>query len=148
MNSNLMNNLQRDISYRISSRDDGRIGLRATMNDCYHDIVLDVVVNEETLTIEEISAEFRKCPTTDCPNAVKRLERLTGITIGRGLNKQIAEALGGEEGCGNLRNLLLGLLPLAINVKAASGFTDEQAMMDNVRKQMRGTCAGYPRLDD
>lgn len=144
MNSNLMNEFQRDISYRISNSNDGRIRLSATMRDCYHDIVLEVVVNEESLTIEGVVADFRRCPTTECPNAAEQLSRLTGITIGKGLNKQIVEALGGEEGCGNLRNLLLGLLPLAINVKAAAGFTDEETMLDKMSEQMRGTCAGYP----
>lgn len=145
MNSNLMNEFQRDISYRIRNSNDGRIRLSATMRDCYHDIVLEVVVNEESLAIEGVVADFRQCPTTECPNAAEQLSRLTGITIGKGLNKQIVEALGGEEGCGNLRNLLLGLLPLAINVKAATGFTDEETMLDKMSEQMRGTCAGYPR---
>ncbi|OGT97115.1 MAG: hypothetical protein A2X80_14330 [Geobacteraceae bacterium GWB2_52_12] len=145
MNSNPMNNFQRDISYRISNSNDGRIRLSATMRDRYHDIVLEVVVNGETLKIEGVVTEFRKCPTTECPNAAERLNRLTGIVIGKGLNKHIAEAMGGEDGCGNLRNLLLGLLPLAINVKAAAGFTDEQAMLDEMSEHMRGACAGYPR---
>ena len=145
MCDNSMNDFQRDITYRISNSDDGRIRLSATMRDRYHDIVLEVVVNGETLAIEGVVAEFRKCPTAECPNAAERLNHLTGIVIGKGLNKHIIEAMGGEEGCGNLRNLLLGLLPLAINVKAAAGFTDEQAMLDKMSEHMRGACAGYPR---
>ena len=145
MSDNPMNEFQRDISYRISNSDDGRIRLSATMRDRYHDIVLEVAVNGETLTIEGVATEFRKCPTIDCHHAAERLNRLTGIVIRKGLNKQIVEAMGGEEGCGNLRNLLLGLLPLAINVKAAAGFTDEQAMLDKMSEHMHGTCAGYPR---
>jgi hypothetical protein len=57
------------------------------------------------------------------------------------------EVLGGSEGCGNLRNLLLGLLPLALNVKAAAGFSDEQEMLDAIHEQLRGTCAGYTDSD-
>lgn len=145
MHRNLMNEFQRDISYRICNSNDGRIRLSATMRDRYHDIVLEVVVNGETLTIEGVVADFRQCPTPECPNSSELLNRLTGITIGKGLNRQVVEALGGEEGCGNLRNLLLGLLPLAINVKAAAGFTDEETMLDKMSEPMRGTCAGYPR---
>jgi hypothetical protein len=57
------------------------------------------------------------------------------------------EVLGGGVGCGNLRNLLLGLLPLAINVKASAGFRDEQDMLDAIHEQLRGTCAGYADSD-
>ena len=143
--TNLMDGFQRDISYRIGRREDGRLLLSATMRDRYHDIVLEALVLETTLVIDAITAEFRRCPASECHAAVQRLHLLSGTIIGKGLNRRIAEALGGEPGCGNLRNLLLGLLPLAMNLKAAGGFEDEEAMMGNIREQLRGTCAGYPR---
>ncbi|BCS52247.1 DUF2889 domain-containing protein [Geobacter sp. SVR] len=146
--TNLMDGFQRDISYRIGRHGDGRLLLSATMRDRYHDIVLEVLVLEDTLVIDGITAEFRRCPTGECRFATLRLQQLAGTTIGKGLNRRIMEALGGESGCGNLRNLLLGLLPLAMNLKAAEGFEDEEAMMDNIREQLRGTCAGYPRRSD
>ena len=62
----------------------------------------------------------------------------------------MGKALGGKfivfdggEGCGNLRVMLLGLLPLAINVKAATGFNDEKAMLDSISERLQGSCAGY-----
>jgi hypothetical protein len=145
---NLMDGFQRDITYRIGKHGDGRLLLTATMRDRYHDIVLEVLVSEEMLAIDAITAEFRRCPTDECRSARQRLQQLAGATIGRGLNRRIVEALGGESGCGNLRNLLLGLLPLALNLTAAEGFEDEEAMMDGIREKLRGTCAGYPRRDD
>jgi len=45
--------------------------------------------------------------------------------------------------CGNIRNLLLGLLPLALNVRVSAGFTDEREMLDTIHEKLRGTCAGY-----
>jgi hypothetical protein len=145
---NLMDGFQRDITYRIGKHGEGRLLLSATMRDRYHDILLEVLVNEETLAIDAVTAEFRRCPTGECQFSVQRLQKLTGVTIGRGLNRRIVEALGGEEGCGNLRNLLLGLLPLALNLKAAEGFEDEETMMDGIREKLRGTCAGYPCRTD
>lgn len=147
MSHNLMGAFQRDISYRLQAREDGRIALTATMKDVYHDILIEVLVNGDSLTIEAARVEFRKCPEDYCLNAADRLRLLEGVTIGKGLNKRILEALGGENGCGNLRNMLLGLLPLAMNVKAAAGFDDEEAMMTNIREKLRGTCAGYPDGD-
>lgn len=144
MSHNLMGNFQRNFQYNLFRREDGRIALIASMKDVYHDIVMEIIVNGESLTIEAAVVEFRKCPESECHNASQRLELLVGVTIGKGLNKKIIEALGGGSGCGNLRNMLLALLPLAMNVKAAEGFSDEKAMLDNIREKLTGSCAGYP----
>ena len=71
------------------------------------------------------------------------MERMVGFTIGRGLNRKLQETFGGGEGCGNLRLMLLGLLPLAMNVKAAAGIADEQEMLAAIRERLTGSCAGY-----
>jgi hypothetical protein len=144
MSRNLMGNFQRDISYYLKAREDGRIGLTATMKDVYHDIVMVVLVNGESLVIEAAEVEFHKCPENTCVHASERLRLLVGVTIGKGLNKKIVGALGGGDGCGNLRNMLLALLPLAMNVKAAEGFSDEKAMLHNIKEKLTGSCAGYP----
>jgi hypothetical protein len=144
MNKNLMGSFQRDISFRVSLPGDNRIQLTATMRDVYHDILVEVLVDADTLKTEALRAEFIRCPEQVCPNAAERLQDLVGVVIGRGLNRKIIDALGGGNGCGNLRIMLLGLLPLAMNVKAADGFADEQAMMGSIREKLRGSCAGYP----
>jgi hypothetical protein len=138
-----MEDFQRDISYRLLKREDGQLALTATLRDRFHDIVLEVLVDCETLAITAARVEFRKSPTTDCRNVSPRLEQLKGLVIGKGLNRRLMELLGGGEGCGNLRNLLLGLLPLAMNVKASAGITDEREMLDTIHERLLGTCAGY-----
>ena len=145
MTHNLMGRFQRDITYQVSLPRANRIQLTATMRDVYHDIVVEVLVDADTLTIEALQAEFFRCPEIACRSAVERLQGLVGVVIGRGLNRKIVDALGGAAGCGNLRIMLLGLLPLAMNVKAAEGFADEEAMMDSIRGKLRGSCAGYPQ---
>lgn len=144
MSHNLMGNFQRNFQYNLFRREDGKINLTASMKDVYHDIVMEVLVNGDSLVIEAADVEFRKCPESFCINAAERLKLLVGVTIGRGLNRNIIESLGGGEGCGNLKNMLLTMLPLAMNVKAAEGFDDEESMMANIREKLRGTCAGYP----
>lgn len=143
MHLNSMEDFQRDISYRVLKRGDGTIVLTATLRDRFHDILAEVIVEGETLAIISARADFRTSPTGDCQNVSANLERLVGFTIGKGLNRKLAEVLGGGEGCGNLRNLFLGLLPLALNVRASAGFTDEGEMLDAIHEQLRGTCAGY-----
>ena len=140
---NTMEDFQRDISYRLLKRADGLALLTATLNDRFHDIAVEVVVETKTLEIVSAGVEFRRAPTADCTNVSVRLAGLIGFTIGRGLQKKLAEVLGGGEGCGNIRNLLLGLLPLALNLKAADGVSDEREMLDTIHEQLRGTCAGY-----
>ena len=147
MTDNLMGDFRRDISFQVSRPGDGRIQLTATMRDVYHDILLEAVVHGDNLCIEGLRAEFTRCPEQACPHAADRLQRLVGVVIGRGLNRIIIDALGGGAGCGNLRIMLLGLLPLAMNVKAAQGFADEEAMMGSIREKLRGSCAGYPEDD-
>ena len=143
MQLNTMEDFQRDISYRVLKREDGTIALTATLQDRFHDILAEVIVEGETLAIISARADFRNSPTSDCQNVSANLERLVGFSIGKGLNRKLAEVLGGSEGCGNMRNLLLGLLPLALNVRASAGFKDEREMLDAIHERLRGTCAGY-----
>lgn len=142
---NAMEDFQRDISYRVLKRDDGRVALTATLRDRFHDVLAEIMVDSETLTILSAQVDFRKSPTADCCNVAARMERLIGFPIGKGLNRKLMEIFGGAAGCGNLRALLLGLLPLALNVKACSGIMDEREMLDSIHEQLHGTCAGYAR---
>lgn len=140
---NAMEDFKRDISYHVLRGDDGQIILTAHLKDRYHDIRMEVLADFESLKINAARVNFVRHPTEDCPNVALRMEKLVGVTIGKGLNHKLQETFGGGEGCGNLRVMLLGLLPLAMNVKAAAGFTDEQAMLDSIRERLSGSCAGY-----
>lgn len=140
---NAMEDFKRDISYHVLKRDDGQIGLSARMNDRYHDIRIEVLVDFETLAVTAASVDFVRFPSRDCPNVADRIQGLVGFGIGKGLNRKLLEVFGGGEGCGNLRVLMLGLLPLAMNVKAAAGFDDEQEMLDSIQERLQGSCAGY-----
>ena len=140
---NSMEDFQRDVSYRVLKREDGTIVLTATLRDRFHDILAEVIVAGADLTIASIRADFRTSPTGDCQNVATRLEQLVGFSIGKGLNRKLMDVLGGGEGCGNMRNLLLGLLPLALNVRASAGIRNEREMLDSIHEQLRGTCAGY-----
>lgn len=139
---NAMEDFKRDISYHVQ-RNDGLIVMTAHLKDRFHDIRMEVLTDLESLKITAARVNFVRNPSVDCPAVARRMERLVGFTIGRGLNRKLQETFGGGEGCGNLRMLLLGLLPLALNVKAAAGFTDESAVLDSIRKRLAGSCAGY-----
>jgi hypothetical protein len=138
-----MEDFQRDFSYHVLKGDDGQIVLTGNLKDRFHDVRMEVLVDYESLKITAARVDFVRHPSEDCPNVAGRMEQLVGFTVGKGLNRKLQETFGGGEGCGNLRVMLLGLLPLAMNVKAAAGFTDEKAMLDSIRERLTGSCAGY-----
>lgn len=142
--SNAMEDFKRDLSYHVQ-RNDELIVLTAHLKDRFHDIRMEVLTDLESLVITAARVNFVRHPTEDCPNIAWRMEHLVGFTIGRGLNKKLQETFGGGEGCGNLRVMLLGLLPLAMNVKASAGFTDEGEMFDSIRERLVGSYAGYAK---
>lgn len=142
---NVMENFQRTISYGITAGDDGRMTLRSLLQDRIHDIEVEIIADTTTLEIVDSRAEFRRAPTSDCIHAAERLKLLHGFVIGRGLSRKLTEAFGGPRGCGNLRTMLAGLLPLALNLQACAGIEGEQEVLDAIHEKLLGTCAGYVR---
>lgn len=140
---NAMEDFKRDISFHVQKGDDGQIVLTANLKDRFHDIRMEVLVDFKSLGINAARVNFVRHPSEDCPNVAWRMERLVGFVIGKGLNRKLQETFGGGEGCGNLRLMLQGLLPLAMNVKASAGFSDEQEMLAGIRERLTGSCAGY-----
>jgi hypothetical protein len=140
---NAMEDFRRDISYHVLKGDDGQIVLTGTLKDRFHDVRMELLVDFESLKINAARVNFLRHPSEDCPNVAWRMEQLVGFTIGKGLNRKLQEVFGGGEGCGNLKVMLLGLLPLAMNVRGAAGFTDEREMLDSISEQLAGSCAGY-----
>lgn len=146
MDCNAMEDFHRNIGLQLRKREDGSALLSGTIRDCYHDIALEVEVHIDTLTVQAIRVDFRKSPSPTCEKVSAQLETLVGMTIGPGMNRRLSEALSGSFGCGNLRNLLLSLLPLAINLSVAVGIADEKEMLDTIHRRLLGTCAGYAEM--
>ncbi|MBR5997921.1 MAG: DUF2889 domain-containing protein [Deltaproteobacteria bacterium] len=136
--------LQRDIRHTVSTEPNGEIHLSATMRDPYHDMELHITVSRDLL-IENIDLIWRKSPSPHCKDIARQLETLEGALIGHGIVRRVCDTLGGSSGCSNLRSILLGLLPLAINSHAAYGHSDEAEMYAAMDADMRGVCAGFPK---
>lgn len=140
---NPFNDFNRDIRFHVSSNN-GEIALSATLKDVFHDILLTVNTEPVNLTITAASLKFFKQPADNCAQIEKAVQRLVGISIGKGISKKLLEIFGGSQGCGNIRTLLTGLLPLALNARAAMGYDDLEEMLDNIKSQLTGSCIGYP----
>lgn len=141
--ANAFEDFQRDISYRIFKVEAG-IALTATMKDLFHDIFIDIRVHPETMMITAARLDFLQHPTEFCPRIERSVSALVGTVIGKGMSKRLAEIFGGSEGCGNVRTMLMGLLPLALNAKAATGISNQDEMLEKMRKVLKGSCIGYP----
>jgi hypothetical protein len=141
--NNAFEDFNRDISYRVF-RCGNEIALTATMKDLFHDILMEIRVDPETMKISASSVYFQKHPTDFCPQIHKAMAEMIGMTIGKGMTRRLVEIFGGSEGCGNIRTMLMGLLPLALNAKAATGIRDQQEMLEKISKELTGTCIGYP----
>jgi Protein of unknown function (DUF2889) len=142
---NVMEDFQRTITYGVTAGNDGRMTLRSLLQDRFHDIEVFIIVDITTLEIVDSRVEFRKAPTSDCANVIDRLQLLHGFVIGRGLSHKLAEVFAGPHGCGNLRTMLGGLLPLALNLQACAGIENEEEILDAIHETLLGTCAGYVR---
>lgn len=144
---NSMENFKRDIGYQVLVQEDESILLTGTLKDRFHDISIDVVVDSLSLEIVQCSCIFNAAPSQYCRQLEEHLDSLQGIVVGKGLSRALNVALGGVNGCGNLRTLLMGLLPLALNVKASRGISDEQDVLAVIHHQLQGTCIGYPTFE-
>lgn len=140
---NAMEDFHRSIDYRLLKLNDETARLTGTIRDKFHDVEVNVLVDIASMTITDVTMAFRQAPTSDCNNVCQRIPDLVGLIIGPGMSRALMKALGGVEGCGNMRNLLLGLLPLALNLRAAAGLLDERVMLDTIHEQLLGACAGY-----
>lgn len=144
---NSMENFKRDIGYQVVVQEDETILLTGTLKDRFHDISVEVVVDALSLEILRSGCTFNAAPSQYCNRVEERFELLKGIVVGKGLSRALNVALGGVNGCGNLRTLLIGLLPLVLNVKASRGVSDEQEVLDVIHHQLQGTCIGYPTFE-
>lgn len=142
---NNMEKFNRNIGYQVSVQEDESILLTGTLKDRFHDISVEIVVDGWSLEILNSVCTFRAAPSQHCKLIEERFKLLQGIVIGKGLSRAVSVVLGGAQGCGNLRTLLMGLLPLALNVKASRGISDEQEVLDVIHQQLQGTCIGYPK---
>ncbi|WP_052263470.1 DUF2889 domain-containing protein [Geobacter pickeringii] len=138
-----MDGFQRNITFSIGRAADHAIVMTATMVDRFHDLAVETTVEPDTLAIRAIRADFARSPTGNCRKIQARLDLLVGTPVGKGLTRKIFETLGGGEGCGNLRMLLLGSLPLAINARVSEGAENVWEMLDTIHHELHGTCVGY-----
>jgi len=143
---NNMENFKRDLQYRTLVQDES-ILLSGTMKDCYHDIEVKITVDIESLMISSSCCVVTAAASPYCGPIEERVKLLEGVVIGKGLSRKLNEIFSGPEGCVNLKTILIGLLPLALNVKASLGLADDKEILETIHDRLQGACVGYPVRD-
>lgn len=138
-----MHNFQREVTYHVFVNDHDKVTLTGKMHDAHHDMEVVLIVATATLEILMVDFTFDKSPTTNCAHIKAQLDMLVGVRIGKGIFKNLAKLFGGCNGCGNLRVVLMGLLPLAINARFGQNVDDDESFMENAHQNLRGTCIGF-----
>lgn len=76
-----------------------------TSDDYLHDMCFRIALDLD-MTIQEVEATMSDTPYLRCPDVLPNYQRLLGVVIGPGWQREIKQRLGATEGCTHLRELL------------------------------------------
>lgn len=74
-------------------------------DDFLHDMFLRIALDLD-MTIQEVEATMSDTPYIRCPDVLPNYQRLIGVTIGAGWQREVKQRLAAVEGCTHLRELL------------------------------------------
>lgn len=143
-----MHLFRRTIEITIFDAGKGTFILSTNLTDMYHDIVLKLHVSAPDYIVTDAAVEMKRIPHPGCREVYELMSKLVGKEVGKGFTKAVLGALGGENGCPNMVNLVLLSAPLAINAAAVLKQQREnltEAEMDLVWQDvLGGVCLAYP----
>ncbi|HVN71131.1 MAG TPA: DUF2889 domain-containing protein [Desulfomonilia bacterium] len=71
-----------------------------------HDMVLRLLIDTASMTIEDLEVELAVVPRAECTEVRESVSCLKGMRIERGFTKKMKSLLGGSRSCTHLRELL------------------------------------------
>ncbi len=95
-------------TYAFSNAYRGEIGPGEPLHDMWLRLTLD-----DDFVVRAVEARTDAGPYRVCPDITPRFAKLVGLTIGRGWNQKVREALGGVRGCTHLVDLLRPIATVA-----------------------------------
>jgi hypothetical protein len=101
-----MDIFQRSIHLNAKKIDDDHLQVASSLLDLEHSFNLELTVRISTKKIEVATASMSKAPLTRCFSAVENLAQMEGLSIGRGIIKELHSRFGGPKGCTHLMELL------------------------------------------
>ena len=144
-----MDIFQRSIHSNVKRLDEDRLLVTSSLLDLAHSFHLEMVVRVSTATIESAKGAMSKTPLTRCLRGTEGIPDLAGLTIGRGVVKEIQRRLGGPRGCAHIVELihdavrLVSMLLLGDTVDYWGGLKEhlsEEEIVARGREKLRNTC--------
>ncbi|HSV47642.1 MAG TPA: DUF2889 domain-containing protein [Ramlibacter sp.] len=102
--------------------------------------------------IREVEVAIDSHPFPECPSVEPNFQRLVGLRIGGGFNKEVQARLGGEEGCTHVLTLITNMATVAVQTLGSQIRWDDRASAERVygldqdgKPPVVGACRGYGR---
>lgn len=119
---------QRNINVTVEKADEAHILVQCSLLDLDHSIRFFMKVNTHTKVIVEGGAQMVRVPFHKCRETLALADKIAGLVIGRGINRQLADRLGHNIGCMHLVELAVtaARMAAAVLVEADRGLTDRE----------------------
>jgi len=140
---------QRSIHSNVKKLDDDRLLVTSSLLDLEHSFHLEMVVRVSTATIESAKGAMSKTPLTRCLRGTEGIPGLAGLSIGRGVVREIQRRLGGPRGCAHMVELihdavrLVSMLLIGDTVDYWGGLKEslsEEEIVARGREKLKNTC--------
>ncbi|RMG90575.1 MAG: DUF2889 domain-containing protein [Candidatus Dadabacteria bacterium] len=144
-----MDIFQRSIHSNVKQVDPEHLLVTSTLLDLEHSFHLELLVRLPDGVIEDAKANMTKVPLTRCLSGAEGVRELVGLTIGRGIVREITKRLGGPRGCAHMVELITDAVRLVsmILIGASVNYWDElkktmseEEIVAQGKKRLRNTC--------
>jgi len=147
-----MDFLFRTINSYIHDHDDKHIVIFSNLTDFAHifEVIIKIDINESKII--ETKATYYKTPYHICKKTANLISKINGMEIRKGIVKDIAKVLSGQEGCIHLFELVENAIKLASTIliaKKANFFSEDfrklpdDEKIKKSKKYLKNTCFTY-----
>jgi hypothetical protein len=140
---------QRSIHLNAKKIDDDHMQVSSSLLDLEHSFHLELTVRVSTRVIEASSVSISKAPLSRCYSVAERFAQLEGLSIKRGIIKEMHSLLGGPKGCIHLMELLNDVVrftsmlllgeSMGYRPQLKRAMTEEEIIAEG-KKKLRNTC--------
>lgn len=151
-----MDIFQRSIHSNVKQIDEGRLLVQSSLLDLEHSLHLELVVRMADRTIESAKATMSKTPLTRCVKGTEGIRWLAGVSIDRGVLREIHRRVGGPRGCAHLVELVENAVRLVSMILIGNSLTywselkgklTEEEIVAEGRRKLKNTCLVFADED-
>lgn len=134
---------------KISVGEEGElIQVKSYLNDTHHEIKITFHVQPVSMEIKDISVEMLRVPYEVCHKAIINVEKLRGLKIKQGINRQVIELIGGSQGCVHVVDLLRESFTGAVqgDMRLRVEGLEGEKITKKLAETLAGSCIGYAKF--